>query len=485
MSKEKSPISTGWPNVRNWMTYHHEALKGLKLHELSLPGTHNAGMDKKGTSGIPEGWISTQDDSWEYQVGNGVRVLDLRIREMITVNEFRCFHGGFESSRTVRGLIDWINGFFREDYASKKNEILILDIHDVDKRGAGAFNYAALKNQIKSGLTSTGLIPRAAMDLTLAQLHQQYPGKNIVLCWDQDAGEELIWPEVKHLWIGEDLPTEQALNSFVSSELNQPRRGYLNSMQYVRYEALYGAIDMEDQVNTIFAADALSLYLANIVNVDFFGRNDLVPNCIAANLVKAVAPRMPSLFGVTYYWDKMSAGVGIRNPTQALYYLVSVNGGPFTRYDFEVAHNGVDHIVVVTGLARDTSYLLTVLSVSIAGRHSAPTAYTLITKLPDPGPRIFNVIRISPVLGIIGWVVNDLYKFASAEVTLYPTDGSKEQLPIGDPVVYPVTYPQPSLFLKELLPNTPYIVLLEGIYSDGARTSPSRGYLTKTPQTLL
>lgn len=467
------------------MTYHHEALKGLKLHELSLPGTHNAGMDKKGTSGISEGWTATQDDSWEYQVGSGVRVLDLRIREMITVNEFRCFHGGFESSRTVRGLINWINGFFRENYASKKNEILILDIHDVDKRGAGIFNYAALKNQIKSGLTSTGLIPRAAMGLTLAQLHQQYPGKNIVLCWDQDAGEELIWPEVKHLWIGQDFPTEQALNSFVSSELNQPRRGYLNSMQYVRYEALYGAIDMEEQVNATFAADALSLYQANIVNVDFFGRNNLVRNCIAANLVKAVAPRMPSLFGVTYYWGKLSAGVGIRKPTPALYYLVGINGGAFTRHDFEVAHNDIDHVVVVTGLARNTSYLLTVISVSLAGRQSAPTAYTLITKLPDPGPRIAIVTRITPVLGIIGWMVNDLFKFASAEVTLYPTDGSEEQVPIGDPVVYTVTYPQPFVFLKELLPDTPYVVLLEGIYSDGARTSPSQRKLNKSPRSLV
>ena len=418
-------------------------------------------------------------------MGSGVRVLDLRIREMITVNEFRCFHGGFESSRTVRGLINWINGFFRENYASKKNEILILDIHDVDKRGAGIFNYAALKNQIKSGLTSTGLIPRAAMGLTLAQLHQQYPGKNIVLCWDQDAGEELIWPEVKHLWIGQDFPTEQALNSFVSSELNQPRRGYLNSMQYVRYEALYGAIDMEEQVNATFAADALSLYQANIVNVDFFGRNNLVRNCIAANLVKAVAPRMPSLFGVTYYWGKLSAGVGIRKPTPALYYLVGINGGAFTRHDFEVAHNDIDHVVVVTGLARNTSYLLTVISVSLAGRQSAPTAYTLITKLPDPGPRIAIVTRITPVLGIIGWMVNDLFKFASAEVTLYPTDGSEEQVPIGDPVVYTVTYPQPFVFLKELLPDTPYVVLLEGIYSDGARTSPSQRKLNKSPRSLV
>lgn len=484
MSKEKAPISTGWPNVRNWMTYHHEALKGLKLYELSLPGTHNAGMDKKGTSGIPEGWITTQDDSWEYQVGNGVRVLDLRIRQIKTLNEFRAFHSGFSSSRTVQGLIDWINGFFREDYASKKNEILILDIHEVDNH-YGDFDYAALKNLIKSGLTSTGLIPRAAKDLTLAQIHQQYPGKNIVLCWDQDAGEELIWPKLKHLWIGEETPTEQALNRFVSSELNQHRRGYLNSMQYVRYEILYGAIDMEDQVNATFAADSSLLYQANIVNVDFFGRNDLVPNCITTNLAKTVEPRMPSLFGVTYYWEKMSAGVGIRNPTPALCYLVSVNGGPYTRHDFEVAHNGVDHVVVVTGLARDTSYLLTVISVSLAGRHSAPTAYTLITKLPDPGPRIAIVTRITPVLGIIGWAVNDIYKFASAEVTLYPTDGSEEQMPIGDPVVYTVTYPQPSLFLKELLPNTPYVVLLEGIYSDGARTSPSQGYLNKSPQTLL
>jgi hypothetical protein len=47
----KSPDSgseaTSTFNLNNWMTDFHPEVKGLCLSQLSLPGAHNAGMDKE------------------------------------------------------------------------------------------------------------------------------------------------------------------------------------------------------------------------------------------------------------------------------------------------------------------------------------------------------------------------------------------------------------------------------------------------------
>ena len=47
-------------NLSTWMTDLGSSLDKLKLHHLTLPSAHHAGMDKKGVGGIPEGWVTCQ-----------------------------------------------------------------------------------------------------------------------------------------------------------------------------------------------------------------------------------------------------------------------------------------------------------------------------------------------------------------------------------------------------------------------------------------
>ena len=110
-------------NLSTWMTDLGSSLDNLKLHQLSLPSTHNAGMDKKGIGGPVEGWVTCQSDTFPFQISQGARVFDLRVNARVyngTLYGFDFFHGPFSSNRSVLGLIKDCNEFFKTDYNFKK-----------------------------------------------------------------------------------------------------------------------------------------------------------------------------------------------------------------------------------------------------------------------------------------------------------------------------------------------------------------------------
>lgn len=108
--------------LSTWMTDLSHIIAPLKLNIMSLPSTHNAGMDKKATSGIEEGWIACQNDTFLFQLSNGIRVFDIRLKHAIEGIFFS--HNGWTSTRTISKLIADCNQFFNVDYASKKMKSL-------------------------------------------------------------------------------------------------------------------------------------------------------------------------------------------------------------------------------------------------------------------------------------------------------------------------------------------------------------------------
>lgn len=78
---------------------------GLRLSELSLPGTHNSGA-------LHEDWPGTaacQTASIAEQLAFGVRVLDIRCRH---VNDaFAIHHGAVDQKLSFGGVLEQVNGF--------------------------------------------------------------------------------------------------------------------------------------------------------------------------------------------------------------------------------------------------------------------------------------------------------------------------------------------------------------------------------------
>ncbi|MGP4956966.1 hypothetical protein [Pseudomonas helleri] len=114
-------------HLSTWMTDLGNTLNNLKLHQLTLPSTHNAGMDKKGIGGPVEGWIACQNDTFPFQIAQGARVFDLRVNARVfngTLYGFDFFHGPFSSNRSVLGLIKDCNAFFKTTTTQKNTNSL-------------------------------------------------------------------------------------------------------------------------------------------------------------------------------------------------------------------------------------------------------------------------------------------------------------------------------------------------------------------------
>jgi len=54
-------------------------VKHLKIRDLILPLAHNAVVDQKGAGWPDDWWGACLDDSFDYQLDNGIRALDLRV----------------------------------------------------------------------------------------------------------------------------------------------------------------------------------------------------------------------------------------------------------------------------------------------------------------------------------------------------------------------------------------------------------------------
>ncbi|MQT48291.1 hypothetical protein GHO40_16415 [Pseudomonas helleri] len=279
-------------NLSTWMTDLGIKLDKLKPHQLTLPSTHNAGMDKKGIGGPVEGWIACQNDTFPFQIAQGARVFDLRVNARVyngTLSGFDFFHGPFSSNRSVLGLIKDCNAFFKNDYKSKKHELIILQFQEF--KNFRPSDYERLLTQLTQGFSGTGsstkIVPRAASDLTIGDIRSQYAGHNIIIASDKFGSNSDVWNDITHEWIGHDIPSEQELDIFIDQKTRETNQSKLWSLQVVRYKILYGAMDISDYIDKKFEPDAQALINSNIINVDFIENFSIVPYCIRASLYKA------------------------------------------------------------------------------------------------------------------------------------------------------------------------------------------------------
>ncbi|MES2869057.1 MAG: hypothetical protein V4749_05765 [Pseudomonadota bacterium] len=444
----------------SWMSDNKEALGRLKLHELTLPSAHNAGVDKKGVGGVTEGWVACQEDSFLYQLRGGMRVLDLRIEKVNSFN-YRFFHGPVYSSRSVEDLIENCLAFYSEGRGTRDNEIIILDINKVSSR-AGGFDYAYVAGLILEGLAGK-LVPSSASGLTLKQIREQHPGKTIIVCWSMNAGD-LIWPGIYSDWVADDLPSLNQLKEYISTTINETYPpGGLRSLQVVKYSKLYGPEKIYAAINEWFPASSPWLRKTNIINVDFFETTHIVQNCITANLYKAAVmpPTAPGV-RVHYQPDDRLLVVSLTKSTDNLrvsHYVVTVNNVPK-----EVPHR--EKFVVHSASFKmefNTPYTGTAYAVDNTGLKSASVAFSGNTGAdPVPGtPDIIGAERTrigNADIITVGWI-KTLPHGTNIETSIYKAEDFPLNTPVAPPVetkLLPIT--AAAYTFTKLTPSQRYVI---------------------------
>lgn len=439
-------------NLSTWMTDLTPTLDELKLHHLTLPSAHNAGMDKKGIDGIEEGWIACQNDTFSFQLAQGVRVFDLRLEAKVVSGStvFYFNHGGRKSKRTLENLLEDCARFFRDDYASKKNEILILNFHQLTNFQEGSTNdYTYFLSRLKSAFSgiggNPGILPRQASNLTLAQIRTQFAGCNIIIASNKFESQAAVWDDIPHYWVEKDIPTEQELDTYITANTVDSYKSRLWSLQAVRYEKRYGPLNISDYLNKKFQPYEQALINSNIINVDFVETSSIVNHCITANLYKAERltdkepPSKPEIISSSYIYPWNTYFVHFNESTDNYnvdHYAYTIDD----REEQTIANESTQNKTLELYLAQDAVYELKVYAVDIAGNHSLPMLVPLNTSDQPTGPGQPTPPRIAITLRNGKYDCSVLFEPSEHNVDhhiaeVYASKDIVDGKPVGEPVL--------------------------------------------------
>lgn len=365
-----------------WMTESVPGIEHLKLYELVLASTHNAGVDQKNVGWPTDQWGACQDDSFAYQLNNGARVLDLRlyrnIDEIATPKEFIFKHGSYHASRYLNDCLQAVRVFAQQN----PREFVILDFHEVHAAdGEQKINSAIID------IIGEHRLPKDASNLTIGEIRNKYPGKNVITAWSNTLSYT-TWPKIYHQWIGESIVSDSDLDTFILAAMQTPPTGKLWSMQAVGFSTLNGPIRYD--ANKVFWTKFFDEKFynnyrhptkGNIINVDFLVGTGAVQKCINATRMRAAAaansaPRNLSAPAVEASWTLLSW----ETPQDT----EQVIGYSLFRDDVHIMDvEPNEPAIIITHLRPDTAYKFLVIAKYPSG-NGAPSVATVTTKSPRP-----------------------------------------------------------------------------------------------------
>ncbi len=266
----------------------------LRIDELILAGTHNAGMDKKSPNiSLPQ--EITQDVSPLEQIQNGIRVLDLRVSFYPRHPpghplRFQIFHATSSGRTIATDILGAVNGFYAslEACGDPAKEIVILDFHQF--RGFTDQAHGELA-QLILDRCGERLIAHKLRYLKLDELWARHPGRNVVIAYDDSAAHWQFWSGVDQCWAGSNLISAANLKLFMDEVADSFKPDYqLQSIQCAKYVLPFHVPDdFSDKINDWFKSESASSYIQkfHIINTDWSLRSEIVSNCIHANMIKA------------------------------------------------------------------------------------------------------------------------------------------------------------------------------------------------------
>lgn len=266
----------------------------LRIAELILPGTHNAGMDKASPNfNLPQ--EITQDASPEEQIRHGIRALDLRVSfyETYPVSDprrFQLFHGTSSGRNIANDILAPVQQFYRdlESNGSDAREIIILDFHEF--KGFTEQAHKQLNEQVMQTLGDR-VIPYDLRRLTLDELWSKHPQRNVVIAYNASQSSVEFWDGVDQRWSGSNLNNTRELKAFMDTVAARHKSdSRLEAVQCAKYVLPFHVPDdFSDKIDEWFKSQDEHSYIQNfrIINTDWSLRSNIVSNCIHANQIKA------------------------------------------------------------------------------------------------------------------------------------------------------------------------------------------------------
>jgi len=285
--------NTAAPQHCNWMALTPQ-IGTLRIDELILAGTHNAGMDKQSPNmSLPQ--EITQDVSPLEQIQKGIRVLDLRVSfyEKYLPGDprrYQIYHATSSGRTIATDILDALVSFYSklEEAGQKAREVVILDFHQFKH-----FTDEAHHQLVRLIIDRLGgrIIHHDHRFLTLSELWAQHPGRNVVIAYDDPLTHWKFWNGVDQCWSGENLISTSKLKLYMDEVARDRKPDYqLQSIQCAKYVLPFHVPDdFSEKINEWFKSESADSYIQNfhIINTDWSLRSNIVTDCIHANIIRA------------------------------------------------------------------------------------------------------------------------------------------------------------------------------------------------------
>jgi chitodextrinase len=280
------PVSIS--NPTRWLTDIGSNLEYLKVHDLIIPMAHNAGVDQKGASWPADQWAACQDDTFDYQLNNGIRALDLRIYKYGS-DSFLFKHSGYDAGRGINDCLITVSQFAQQH----PNEIVILGFHEIEVDDLEPLLLSYLERWI-----GHLCIPKTASSLTIGQIRNRFPGKNVIVAFNNPAW--YCWRKVHQTWTESNFNSLSMLEKHMTDTMNKPPTNQLWSLFAAGYDDLGPMrIPADAYIWPSFFSRLTSDYYrapskGNMINIDFFAGTGVINRCINATRDRAAKAKLSS-----------------------------------------------------------------------------------------------------------------------------------------------------------------------------------------------
>lgn len=271
--------------ARTWMELFLPCLQNLKLTELTLPGSHDAGTS--GADGITQPWVQTQYLTLQQQLEQGIRALDIRLMIDGSGNDrFQFCHGDHLTNLSFLGGVQQINNFLSET----SKEIVVLDFHRFEGTWTEKdFQDLAILIQQKFG--NGKIIPPSLKNSDLRQILStagrvvigmgSYSGNlpSTTVEWLQKNTP--FWTNaVEQYWCGSSITTWDNVRTYMDTQLREvtaPKDHLWALMAQYNYafSSLGKPANVPEEISQYFAGD--HGLRSNIIHTDWWNRVNYGP----------------------------------------------------------------------------------------------------------------------------------------------------------------------------------------------------------------
>jgi 1-phosphatidylinositol phosphodiesterase len=270
--------------ARTWMEQYLPCIGNLKLTELTLPGSHDAGTFR--ADGVSQPWVQTQYLSLEQQLEQGVRALDVRLMISGTgENRFQFCHGDYLTNLSFVEGVQQINSFL--DRTSK--EIVIMDFHRFEGKWTTA-DYEDLAALIQRKFPNNRLIPNTQSQSTLGQITST-PGRVVIGLgeWSNAPANVVVWMKqnttfwtysVEQYWCGTSVTTWSYVKNYMDGVLANVRAPKdhlwaLMSQYNYNFSSFGKPANVPKEISSYFTGE--NGLRSNIIDVDWWDRVNYSP----------------------------------------------------------------------------------------------------------------------------------------------------------------------------------------------------------------